>query len=164
MTFGITGTDGPGTGVPPRRGYAPQRPGSGRSGARSLLGRTVSAGETWVLGALIILIAIFTGLAPGKFLTLSDLSLTAQTAASFLVMAICETYVIITAGIDLSVGFVLVLSGVVAGEFYLHNGGANATVGTIWLGAVIGMASGAAFGGLQGLAVAKLKMPPLIAT
>jgi ribose transport system permease protein len=164
MTFGIRGTGGPGTGVPPRRGYAPQRPGSGRSGARSLLGRTMSAGETWVLGALIILIAIFTGLAPGKFLTLSDLSLTAQTAAPFLVMAIGETYVIITAGIDLSVGFVLVLSGVVAGEFYLHNGGANATAGTIRLGAVIGMASGAAFGGLQGLAVAKLKMPPLIAT
>ncbi|MBO0821393.1 MAG: ABC transporter permease [Nocardiopsaceae bacterium] len=126
--------------------------------------RTLAAGETWVLAALIILMAIFTGLAPGKFLTLNNLSLTAQTTAPFLVMAVGQTFVIITAGIDLSVGFVLVLSGVVAGEFYVHNGGADAGTGTVWLGAIVGMASGAAFGGLQGVAVAKLKMPPLIAT
>jgi ribose transport system permease protein len=126
--------------------------------------RTVSAGETWVLAALVILMAIFTGLAPGKFLTINNLSLTAQTTAPFLVMAIGETFVIITAGIDLSVGFVLVLTGVVAGEFYLHNGATDAGPGTIWLGAIIGMASGGAFGALQGFAVAKMKMPPLIAT
>jgi len=136
----------------------------GDGGAGRLGRRVLAAGETWVFAALVILMAIFTGLAPGKFLTLNDLSLTAQTTAPFLVMAIGETFVIITAGIDLSVGFVLVLTGVIAGEFYLHNGGANASVGTIWLGAIIGMAAGAAFGGLQGVAVAKLKMPPLIAT
>jgi ribose transport system permease protein len=110
------------------------------------------------------MMAIFTGLAPGKFLTLNDLSLNAQTTAPFLLMAIGETFVIITAGIDLSVGFVLVLSGVVAGEYYLSNGGANAGVGTIWVGAILGLATGAAFGALQGVAIAKLKIPPLIAT
>lgn len=126
--------------------------------------RVLAAGETWVFAALVIVLAIFTGLSPGKFLTLSNLSLTAQTTAPFLVMAVGQTFVIITAGIDLSVGFVLVLSGVVAGEFYLSNGGASASAGTVWLGAVIGVAAGAAFGALQGLAVAKLKIPPLIAT
>ena len=35
-------------------------------------------------------------------------------------MAVGETFVILTAGIDLSVGFVLVLSGVVAGEYYVQ--------------------------------------------
>ena len=134
-------------------------------GGTGHLGRRVlAAGETWVFAVVIILLAIFTGLSPGKFLTTSDLSSIAQTTAPFLVMAIGETFVIITAGIDLSVGFVLVLTGVVAGEFYLHNGGANAGAGTIWLGAVIGMAAGAAFGALQGVAVTKLKIPPLIAT
>ena len=126
--------------------------------------RTLAAGETWVFAALIIVLAIFTGLSPGKFLTLSNLSLTAQTTAPFLVMAVGQTFVIITAGIDLSVGFALVLSGVVAGEFYVSNGGASASAGTIWLGAFIGVATGAAFGALQGLAIAKLKIPPLIAT
>jgi ribose transport system permease protein len=159
MTFGITGTGGPGTGAPVNRDDPSIAP-----GGRSLLGRTLSAGETWVFGALIVLMAIFTGLAPGKFLTVNDLSLTAQTTAPFLLMAVGETFVILTAGIDLSVGFVLVLSGVVAGEYYLHNGGANAGTGTIWIGAILGIATGAVFGGLQGVAVAKLKMPPLIAT
>ena len=129
-----------------------------------LLRRTLAAGETWVFAALIIMMAIFTGLSPGKFLTINDLSLNAQTTAPFLLMSIGETFVIITAGIDLSVGFVLVLCGVVAGEYYLSNGGPNAGAGTIWVGAILGLATGGAFGALQGVAVAKLKMPPLIAT
>ena len=37
-------------------------------------------------------------------------------------------------------------------------------MGTVWLGVLIGLATGAAFGALQGVMVAKLKIPPLIAT
>jgi ribose transport system permease protein len=129
-----------------------------------LLKRTFTTNESWTFIVLIVLMAVFTGLAPGKFLTTSDLSLISQTTAPFLVMAIGETFVILTAGIDLSVGFVLVLSGVVAGEYYVHNGGANAGVGTIWVGVLIGLVTGAAYGALQGFMVAKLKIPPLIAT
>jgi ribose transport system permease protein len=150
---------------------APGAPGTPGTRARAaglrghpLVRRTLAAGETWVFAALIIMMAVFTGLSPGKFLTLNDLSLNAQTTSPFLLMAIGETFVIITAGIDLSVGFVLVLCGVVAGEYYQSNGGTNAGVGTIWVGAVLGLATGAAFGALQGTAVAKLKIPPLIAT
>jgi len=143
---------------------APETPAKALGRSPRLLRRTLAAGETWVFAALIIMMAIFTGLAPGKFLTLNDLSLNAQTTAPFLLMAVGETFVIITAGIDLSVGFVLVLSGVVAGEYYLSNGGPNAGAGTIWVGAILGLLTGAGFGGLQGVAVAKLKIPPLIAT
>jgi ribose transport system permease protein len=164
MTTGTTGTGGTGTGSAPRREYTPQRPGSGWFGPRSLARRTVSGGEAWVFAALIIMMAIFTALAPGKFLTTNDLSLISQGAAPFLVMAIGETFVILTAGIDQSVGFVLVLSGVVAGEYYVHNGGASAGTSTVWIGVLIGLATGGAFGLLQGVAVAKAKVPPLIAT
>jgi len=143
---------------------APDAPARALGRSPHLVRRTLAAGETWVFAALVILMAVFTGLAPGKFLTLNDLSLNAQTTAPFLLMAVGETFVILTAGIDLSVGFVLVLSGVVAGEYYLSNGGANAGVGTIWVGAILGILSGAGFGALQGFAVAKLKIPPLIAT
>ena len=141
---------------------APERPAVSRG--PQLVRRALGAGETWVFAALVIMMAVFTGLAPGKFLTLNDLSLNAQTTAPFLLMAVGETFVIITAGIDLSVGFVLVLSGVVAGEYYLSNGGPDAGAGTVWVGAILGLATGAAFGALQGIAVAKLKIPPLIAT
>jgi ribose transport system permease protein len=151
-----------------RSTLAPEAPGTQPAAAARrgpvLLRRLLAAGETWVFAALIIMMAVFTGLSPGKFLTLNDLSLNAQTTAPFLLMAVGETFVIITAGIDLSVGFVLVLSGVVAAEYYLHNGGANAGVGTIWVGAILALATGAVFGALQGVAVAKLKIPPLIAT
>jgi ribose transport system permease protein len=163
MSTGTTGTGGTGT-KSTRDGGIPASPGSGRADLGALTRRMLAAGETWVFAALVILMAVFTGLAPGKFLTINDLSLNAQTTAPFLVMAIGETFVIITAGIDLSVGFVLVLTGVVAGEYYLHNGAANASVTTIWIGAILGMATGATFGALQGVAIAKLKIPPLIAT
>jgi ribose transport system permease protein len=143
---------------------APEAPARALGRSPRLVRRTLAAGETWVFAALVIMMACFTGLAPGKFLTLNDLSLNAQTTAPFLLMAVGETFVIITAGIDLSVGFVLVLSGVVAGEYYLSNGGPNAGAGTIWVGAILGLLTGAGFGGLQGVAVAKLKIPPLIAT
>ena len=132
--------------------------------SRRLLRRLVTGNVTWVFLALIIEMAYFTAAAPGKFLTANDLSLISQTAAPFLLMAIGQTFVIITAGIDLSVGFVLVLSGVVAGEYYLSHGAANASTGTIWIGAVIGLAVGAGWGLLQGILVAWAKIPPLIAT
>ena len=143
---------------------APEVPAKALARSPRVLRRALAAGETWVFAALVILILTFTGLAGTKFLSLNDFSLNAQTTAPFLVMAVGETFVIITAGIDLSVGFVLVLCGVVAGEFYLSNGGPNAGVGTIWLGAILGLLTGAGFGAMQGIAVAKLKIPPLIAT
>src|ERR1700761_8229710 len=139
-------------------------PSRNRAGVGRFVRRTLTENESWTFIALIVLMAVFTGLAPGKFLTTSDLSLISQTTAPFLVMAVGETFVILTAGIDLSVGFVLVLSGVVAGEYYVHNGGANAGVGTIWIGVLIGLDTGAGYGALQGFMVAKLKIPPLIAT
>jgi ribose transport system permease protein len=148
-----------------RDGTRGPRPPSGRGvPVRRLAGRLITANVTWTFLALVIEMAYFTAAAPGKFLTLSDLSLISQGAAPFLVMAIGETFVIITAGIDLSVGFVLVLSGVVAGEFYLSHGSTNAGTGTILLGALIGVATGAGWGLMQGILVAKAKIPPLIAT
>jgi ribose transport system permease protein len=128
--------------------------------------RTLTASETWTLVALIVLMVIFTALAPGSFLSLPNLSSVAKDAAPFLVMSVGQTFVIITAGIDLSVGAVLVLSGVVSGEYYQHQAGsgANAGWGVIGLGIVFGLVAGAAFGAVQGLGVTKLKIPPLIAT
>jgi ribose transport system permease protein len=79
-------------------------------------------------------------------------------------MAVGQCFIIITAGIDLAVGSVLVLSGVVADLYMIHHGGANAGWGTIAVGAVIGLAAGLGWGALQGALVAAAKIPPLIAT
>ena len=50
-------------------------------------------------------------------------------------MAVGQTFVILTAGIDLSVGSVLVLAGVVTDQYCIHHGGANAGWGAIAVGA-----------------------------
>lgn len=139
-----------------------ERPGP--TTARRMLNRAATANATWTFAALIILMIYFTAAAPGKFLTNSDLSLISQGAAPFLVMAVGQLFVIITAGIDLSVGFVLVLSGVVADDYYLHNGATHAGVGVIWIGVLIGLGTGAGWGAMQGFMTAKMKIPPLIAT
>jgi ribose transport system permease protein len=148
----------------PAAGGSPQSPSPRLLDVRRLLKRTFTANESWTFIVLLIVVVCFTILSPGKFLTTNDFSLISQGAAPFLVMAVGETFVILTAGIDLSVGFVLVLSGVVAGEYYIHNGGTNASVGTVWLGVIIGLATGAGYGLMQGFLVAKAKIPPLIAT
>ena len=72
------------------------------------------------------------------------------------------TYVIITAGIDLSVGAVLVFSGVVAVKFMDAVGGDG--WGTILAGLAAALASGLAWGVLNGFLVAKAKIPALIVT
>jgi ribose transport system permease protein len=126
--------------------------------------RLLVANQTWTLLALVILVVFFTAREPGRFFTLNDFSLIAQNASTYLVMAVGQTFVILTAGIDLSVGSVLVLGGVVADLYCIHHGGVNAGWGTIGIGAVLGMAASAAVGALQGFLVAKAKIPPLIAT
>ncbi|HKD90006.1 MAG TPA: ABC transporter permease [Streptosporangiaceae bacterium] len=133
-------------------------------GVRALRGQVITASETWTLLALIILCVFFTVRAPGKFLTLTNFSLIGQDSAWYLVMAVGQTFVILTAGIDLAVGSVLVLSGVVADLFCIHNGGANAGWGIIVVGIIVGIAVGCGWGAMQGFLIAKAKVAPLIAT
>jgi ribose transport system permease protein len=156
-------TAGPGDSRQPGQ---PPPPGPAASPAlgRRLGARIAGASETWLLLALVIMIVVFTVRAPGKFLTLTDFSLMGQDAAWLLVMAAGQTFVIITGGIDLSVGSLLVLSGVTADLYCIHNGGAGASWGAIAVGSVIGLATGCAWGALQGFLVAKGKVPPLIVT
>jgi ribose transport system permease protein len=94
--------------------------------ARRLARRVITANESWTILALIIIMAFFTIKAPGVFLTTNDLSLIAQNASPLLVMAVGQTFVILTAGIDLSVGSVLILSSVIADEYYQHHGAPRA--------------------------------------
>jgi ribose transport system permease protein len=155
---------------------APQQPATAPSGgdsnepaggavvARRLLRKTLTANESWTILALIIIMAFFEIKRPTEFLTVTDLSLIAQNAAPYLVMAVGQTFVILTAGIDLSVGAVLILSSVVSDEYYLHHGGIAGGWLTVIIGVIIGIAVCSAYGAVQGILVAKAKIPPLIAT
>jgi len=150
--------------VPQPAAPQPAAPQPARGLARRLWHRVAVANETWTLLALVILVVFFSIREPGKFLTPDNFSLIAQNSAAYLVMAVGQTFVILTAGIDLAVGSVLVLAGVVTDLYCIHHGGASAGWGTIAVGAVLGMATGTGWGALQGFLVAKAKIPPLIAT
>src|SRR3954469_23800861 len=94
--------------------------------------RFVTGSSTWIGLILIGLILAFSVLEYESFVSASNARNIATDAAVLLVLATGMTFVIITAGIDLSVGAVLVFSGVVAVKAMNGVGGDN--WGTIFVG------------------------------
>jgi ribose transport system permease protein len=74
------------------------------------------------------------------------------------ILALGVTFVIITAGIDLSVGTVMTMSAVMTGVFITNLGL------PIWLGVLGGLATGGLAGFTNGTVIAKMRIPPFIAT
>lgn len=106
---------------------------------------------------LIALLAFFSIFAP-NFAAWNNMVNIMQATAVNGVLGVAVTFVIITAGIDLSVGTMMTLTAVVAG-LTLTNAGLPLPFGIL-----AAMGSGAFMGALSGTAVAKLKIPPFIAT
>ncbi len=129
--------------------------------------RLFSANTLWIGLVLLALIAVFGAIRPDAVLTTFTLQTTLVETSVLLVLAVGMTYVIITSGIDLSVGSVLVFSGVTSAMAMnaLNDGNAtDAGWGTVLFGLVVALASGAAWGLLNGLLVARTGIPPLIVT
>ena len=124
--------------------------------------RLVTGQSTAIALILIGLIAVFSFLKPEEFLDVNNARNIATDAAVLLVLAVGLTFVIITAGIDLSVGAVLVFSGVVAAKLMNEIGGDN--WGVILAGLGVALASGLGWGLLNGFLVAKAKIPAFIVT
>jgi fructose transport system permease protein len=93
-----------------------------------------------------------------RFLTPFNFSLIAQQVLFVGTLAIGQTIIILTAGIDLSVGAIAVLASVVMGKLSADFG----VPGVAALG--IGFLFGTACGLLNGLLITRLKMPPFIVT
>ena len=124
--------------------------------------RLVTGQSTAIALILVGLIAVFSFLKPEEFLDVNNARNIATDAAVLLVLAVGLTFVIITAGIDLSVGAVLVFSGVVAAKVMNEMGGDN--WGVILAGLGVALASGLGWGLLNGFLVAKAKIPAFIVT
>jgi len=108
------------------------------------------------LGSLTVLIAVFAVTSRAFFTTTNALTVALQ-VCTIAYLGMGMTVVIITAGIDLSVGSVLALGGCMAAV--LIKGGMP-----VWLGMTAGLLLGCLAGLLNGLFVAQLKLPPFIAT
>ncbi|MCU1576112.1 MAG: transporter permease [Leifsonia sp.] len=109
-------------------------------------------------GIVIVLAVIIFGLLNPRFFYASNLSLVTQQVAVVGTLAIAQTLVILTAGIDLSVGAIMVLASMVMAQTASQNG-LPAPV-SLLLGLVVGLAAGA----LNGVLVTRLKLPPFIVT
>src|SRR5919199_6166622 len=108
-------------------------------------------------GALIVLFILFSLASPNFFQFDNIVGILLATAVNG-VLALGVTMVIITGGIDLSIGTVMTLSAVMTGVFV-----------TMWklpvpLGILAGLATGGLAGLTNGVIIAKLKVPPFIAT
>ncbi len=107
-------------------------------------------------GAVVVLFAVFSITAKNFFTMRSILSLALQTSTTTL-MGIGVTFTIITAGIDLSIGSVIALTGTVAVM-------ASIAGVPIWASMLIGLLVGVACGLVNGLLITRMKLPPFIAT
>src|SRR3954470_8322846 len=108
-------------------------------------------------GALIVVV-IALSIASPYFLTANNLFNVCVQIAVVAIIAVGQTMVILTAGIDLSVGSVAGLSGVM-GTMAMSSWGFPMTVGIL-----VGVAVGALAGVVNGLLVTKAGLPPFIAT
>ena len=128
----------------------------------STLQRIASGSSTQIGLILVALIVVFSLLSFNEFFAVANARNIATDAAVLLVLAVGATYVIITAGIDLSVGSVLVFSGVVSAKLMNEVGGNN--WGVILVGLAAALAAGLAWGLLNGVLIAKAKIPAFIVT
>jgi ribose transport system permease protein len=116
----------------------------------------------WIASILLAIIVIFAILQPTDFASASNVRNIAVDASVLLVLAVGATYVIITAGIDLSVGSVLVFAGVVSAKAMNAVGGDG--TGVILVGLGVALAGGLAWGLLNGVLVTLARIPPFVVT
>jgi erythritol transport system permease protein len=117
--------------------------------------------------ALIVLVAVFSTLS-SEFLTTGNLSILIKHVAINAILAIGMTFVILSGGIDLSVGSIAGLCGMVAG-YLLSRGLAVPAAGVTiyfhaWFVVVIALAAGMVLGALNGWLIARMQVAPFIAT
>jgi ribose/xylose/arabinose/galactoside ABC-type transport system permease subunit len=115
-------------------------------------------------GTLTLIICILSALKPDSFLTAENILNVLSRSSVNGIIAMGITAVIISAGIDLSVGSMMALCGMVAGYVMLKLGGAHPQVGSMVAGTIAGIATGIACGLLNGTLITKLKLPPFIVT
>jgi ribose transport system permease protein len=110
-------------------------------------------------GLLVLLIVMLVGFTVGNpdFASVGNLMNVAMQASLLLLIALPMTFVIMTEGLDLSIGAVLSLASVVLAIVAV-------STGSFVLALLAGLATGLAVGALNGVLVAWLEIPPFVAT
>jgi len=124
-----------------------------RTQLRDSLGRVRFAGS---LAALLLAVVAFSA-TTSTFLTGSNLSLILQQSVVIGMLALGQTLIILTAGIDLANGAIAVLASVVMAKLVFHDHDPVAAL-------LVGMAVAVLLAGISGVLVTRLHLPPFIVT
>lgn len=123
---------------------------------RALLSSPLMKQYGGILLSLVLLVVVFALLSP-RFLAFNNFMNIMQQVAVIAVAAYGMTYVILLGDIDLSVGSIIAVAGMVAAQCFAMGFGFLPTI-------ALTLASGAIMGGLNGLLSAKLMLPSFIVT
>lgn len=116
-------------------------------------------------GSLILIICILSALRPESFLTIDNFLNVLRRSSVYGIIAIGMTFVIISAGIDLSVGSMLALCGMIGAAVMVAVSGTTDPQGmSLAVGTIVGMVVGTICGFINGLLITKLSLQPFIVT
>lgn len=108
---------------------------------------------------VLLMVMVYFATQNDRFASLGNLRAVLIAAAPFALIALGQTIVILTGGIDLSVGSVIALGAMVAAWLSLR-----LPADQIWLAAALAVAAGILAGLINGVMVAYLDIPPFVAT
>ena len=141
----------------PATDLVPAAPGLART-----LKMAMSSSPFYMGVILLLLIALFSFLHPATFASSFNIRNIFLDAAVLLVLATGTTFVMVAGGFDLSIGSVLVFSGVVSAQVMLSMDPDSPV--TIVVGSVVALLCGAAWGLFNGFCITKLRVSALIST
>jgi ribose transport system permease protein len=128
----------------------------------------------WIALILLLLIAVFAIIAPsGTFLTWDNATAVLLDASELLILACGTTFLLIAAGLDLSIGAVVVFCDIICAKLLASISGTTAQADAghyphlaiaIVVGSLAALGVGALWGTINGFVIVKMKVPPFIAT
>jgi len=115
-------------------------------------------------GSLMLIICFLAAYQPDTFLSLDNFLNVFRRSSVNGIIALGMTYVIISGGIDLSVGSMLAFSGMTGALTMIAVGGEDPRGIALFIGTIVGVFAGLCCGFLNGALITKLKLPPFIVT
>lgn len=107
---------------------------------------------------VMLLVIMYFSYRSARFSTPENLLTILVAAAPFALIALGQTLVVLTGGIDLSVGSVIAVSAMASAAT------AKANPGQVWMTVLVAMVVGLAVGSVNGFLVSRINVPPFIAT
>lgn len=145
-----------------KTGLTPETP-AAHPGVSARLRSAVRAQALQIVLVWLAIVTLFSFLSPSAFFDPANFRNIAISVSILAVLGVGTTFIIITGGIDLSMGSVLVFSGV-ASSMVMERIGDGQGWGVAAVGIVVALGSGLSWGLLNGFLVAKAKVPAMIVT